>query len=269
MAIQGPKDFYTIADFYNHIKQEQYAPTTHRHFQVYLHPILFEKAHIVPFTYINRHTFRLNAGDKNYEYNTGKNKFANLQETKNFFDNWFQDNTHEQFSLAIQQVTLPTQVDVQTNDFESPLGHYRGVVNDQYYGKITNSNVTFQLIDQLTPFLQKRINQWIFEVHRCKGIRDNDGPYNTGVIPKVNIVIKYFKQTEVFPGNSITPNFIYYFTNAYPNQFTTCTIDHNGSDGDNDLRRTVTFSFDQMYVFQDAFFAERFGLGYLFDKVTI
>ena len=82
------------------------------------------------------------------------------------------------------------------------------------------------------------------------------------------MAIKYFKQTEVYPGNTPCANFIYYFKEAFPRQFDTCTIDQ-GTDSDNDLKRTLVFNFNTMYVLHNKNFAEKYGLGYLFDPVTI
>ena len=109
MAIQAPKDFYTIKDFYNAIKGNgnggQYIPTTHRHFQVYLHPILYDNGGLVKIGM--RNNYKSTAANNNVytEYNSN----AEI-ETKGFFEDWFDGNTHEQFSLAIQSVVLPQQL---------------------------------------------------------------------------------------------------------------------------------------------------------------
>lgn len=257
-AVNGPKDFYSIRDFYNHIKTPKYAPTTHRHFQVYLHPIIYEEGNIV---------------NTNYRFgmlNNAQNNKIYMRESEDqgsFFEMWFRDNTHEQFSLAIQSIRFPTSFDLQKQVITTPLGNYNHVSNDSYYGKLNSSQITFTMIDQITPFLETKINEWIFEVYRTT--KGDKAFYSGSVTPKVNIVIKYFRQDQVVPGKNISPNFIYYMTNAFPTKFQTCSIDHSGNDSEGDLRRSVTFNFDQLYVFNNAVFAQKFGLGYLFDKVQI
>ena len=133
----------------------------------------------------------------------------------------------------------------------------------------------------MSPFFEKKINDWIFTINRCTI------PNQAGTLfPKVNIAIKYFKQTDVSPGwhkemdpkthklvnkiNTAKPNFIYYFKEAFPIKFDTCTIDHSGSDSEGDLRRTLVFNFNTMYVLHNKEWAQtHFQLGYLFNSVHI
>lgn len=257
-----PKDFYSISDFYRTLQDPRLVPTAHRHFQVYLYPIYYYDKQVV--------TIRDNDFYNSGRYSSnGMNKIMNMRRLSNpgngFFNEWFTEDTIEQFSLAIQQITIPRSFGTPTTKFNSPFGDYFGVDNNRFYGTSINGNeVSFQLIDQMEPFFEKKINDWIFAVNRCTV------PNQKGTLfPKVNMAIKYFKQTEVAPGNTPHPNFIYYFKEAFPVKFDTCSIDHNGNDSQNDLRRTLVFNFNTMYVLHNKKMAERYRLGYLFDQVTV
>lgn len=250
------KDFYSISDFYQSLQNPKLVPTTHRHFQVYLYPIYY---------YNNQVIVR---GENNF-YTSGmySSKYqGNMYSERNnsFFNDWFTEDTIEQFSLAIQNIKFPTSFGSPTTSFKSPFGNYFGVDNNNFYGTSINGNeVSFQLIDQMEPFFEKKINDWIFTINRTTI------PNQAGTLfPKVNMAIKYFKQTEVYPGNTPTPNFIYYFKEAFPVKFDTCKIDHGG-DSDADLRRTLVFNFNTMYVLHSKEFAKRYKLGYLFEPVHI
>lgn len=192
------------------------------------------------------------------------NATALMQKGNGFFGKWFTEETVEQFSLAIQNIRFPTSYGTPTSKYSSPFGDYFGVENNRFYGTSINGNeVSFQLIDQMEPFFEKKINDWIFEINRCSI------PNQAGTLfPKVNMAIKYFKQTEVGMGSNPIPNFIYYFKEAFPVKFDTCKIDQ-GSDSDEDLKRTLVFNFNTMYVLKDAKQAKRFGLDYLFGAAHV
>lgn len=250
------KDFYSIRDFYQSLQNPKLAPTAHRHFQVYLYPIYYYDKDIIVKGNNNFYTgSRYISKQQSEMYSEGGNAF---------FNDWFTEETIEQFSLAIQNIKFPTTFGTPTTSYKSPNGDYFGVDNNRFYGTSINGNeVSFQLIDQMEPFFEKKINEWIFAVNRAT-IPNQRGT----LFPKVNMAIKYFKQTEVYPGNTPRANFIYYFKEAFPRQFDTCTIDQ-GTDSDNDLKRTLVFNFNTMYVLHNKQFAERYGLGYLFNAVTI
>lgn len=267
------KDFYSISDFYQSLQNPKLVPTTHRHFQVYLYPIYYYQNQVV-----TKYDSRTGLGNNMY---TGKlwektsrgyktrttSQFQDLgvEDGNGFFTKWFTEDTMEQFSLAIQSIKFPTSFGSPTTSFKSPFGNYFGVDNNNFYGTSINGNeVSFQLIDQMEPFFEKKINDWIFTINRTTI------PNQAGTLfPKVNMAIKYFKETEVWRGNTPTPNFIYYFKEAFPVKFDTCTIDHNGNDNQGDLRRTLVFNFNTMYVLHSKEFAKRYKLGYLFEPVHI
>lgn len=251
-----PKDFYSIKDFYHSLQNPDRVPTSHRHFQIYLYPIYYYNNQVI-------------VRDENNFYTGGmySNKYqGNMYSERNnsFFNNWFTEDTIEQFSLAIQNIKFPTSFGSPTTSYKSPFGDYFGIDNNRFYGTSINGNeVSFQLIDQMSPFFEKKINDWIFTVNRCTI------PNQAGTLfPKVNMAIKYFKQTEVAPGSAPSANFIYYFKEAFPVKFDTCTIDQGG-DNDADLKRTLVFNFNTMYVLHNPQFAERYKLGYLFKPVHI
>lgn len=255
------KDFYSIRDFYRSLQNPNYVPTAHRHFQVYLYPIYTYNGQIVTKQTNNfYHSGRYSENGMTAIMNHGKL----FTEGNDFFANWFTEDTIEQFSLAIQSIRFPTSFGTPTQVYKSPFGDYFGVENNRFYGTSINGNeISFMLIDQMEPFFEKKINDWIFEVNRCS-IPNQRGT----LFPKVNMAIKYFKQTEVGYGNTPKPNFIYYFKEAFPRQFDTCRIDH-GTDSDADLKRTLVFNFNIMYVLQNEQQAKRFGLDYLFGPAHV
>lgn len=259
-----PKDFYTIRDFYNSLQNPDRVPTTHRHFQVYLYPIYYYQNQVIT-KGENNFYYGGNAYSKGGIMDVAMKSLRLQQAGNDFFAKWFTEETMEQFSLAIQNIKFPTSFGTPTTSYKSPFGDYFGVDNNRFYGTSINGNeVSFQLIDQISPFFQKKINHWIFTVNRCTI------PNQAGTLfPKVNMAIKYFREDQVWMGNTPTPNFIYYFKEAFPVKFDTCTIDHSGSDSEGDLRRTLVFNFNTMYVLHDRAFAERYKLGYLFEPVHI
>ena len=231
------KDFYTIKDFYNYIRKSENVPTTHRHFVVQLHPCVEQASQQLAGSAIN---------------------FRGGTETFPIFDNDF----FERFSMAIQSITLPTQFNIATQNYQTPLGNWNAADGDSWYGKINNP-LTFNLMDQMEPLFEKHFNQWMY---MCQNGYSSTAEMSC---PKVNIIIKYFKQNEVYEGNYIEPNFIYYFTNAFPTQIQTCSIDHSGNDSEGDLRRTVVFSYNTMLILNNATFAAKYKLEHLFNKVCI
>lgn len=266
-----PKDFYTIRDFYNSLQNPDRVPTTHRHFQVYLYPIYYYNGQVITNCngYVGNDFYKGKLWQKASRgwvtRETSQFTDYGITEGNDFFAKWFTEETMEQFSLAIQNIKFPTSFGTPTTSYKSPFGDYFGVDNNRFYGTSINGNeVSFQLIDQMSPFFQKKINHWIFTVNRCTI------PNQAGTLfPKVNMAIKYFREDQVWMGNTPTPNFIYYFKEAFPVKFDTCTIDHSGSDSEGDLRRTLVFNFNTMYVLHDQAFAERYKLGYLFEPVHI
>lgn len=258
------KDFYSIRDFYNQLSNPDRVPTAHRHFQVYLYPQIATGSG----------DGTLNLDIKNF-HNVMMESNVTLQNStkergysaNQFFTKWQKGDTLEQFSLAIQEITLPVKFNVKTTQFESPFGIYNGVDNDDFYGKMEDNTLTFTLIDQMNPLFEKKFNDWIFEINRCHN--DNRVGYP---IPKVNIAIKYFRQDQVskesYSGRTIQPNFIYYFTDAFPIEFQTCSISH-ANDSDADFKRQVIFKFNNMYPLHNEEHAQRFNLRYLFTGIHI
>lgn len=253
------KDFYSIKDFYNQLRKPDRVPTAHRHFQVYLYPIVsftdgngsLQVVDILP-NNLGLRRSKVTSGTKTWNSN-------------HFFDDWLEDGDPlEQFSLAIQDVTIPIRYNVKSTQFESPFGIYHGVDNDDFYGKMEEDSLTFTLIDQVKPFFEKKINEWIFEITRCGDSERAGTP-----IPRVNIAIKYFRQDDISKKTQgIIPNFIYYFTDAYPYEFQTCSISH-ANDSDADFKRQIIFKFNNMYVLHNQKFAEKFGLKDLFGPINI
>lgn len=231
------KDFYTIADFYNFIKNPENSVAPQRLFS------------IVPFV----------AQDGSAIPNTVIEQDGEL----------FSRSNLERFSLAVQYIELPnfsmSQGNIQSSyTVDTPIGAWRGINNTTSF--VSSNEIKFHLLEMQDPIIENWIFEWYMACLQTKcGNGNNDTAnkkYYMYPFPRLNLAIKYYRMDQMIPSKiydyeeyeeeemekmvkTIKPTFIYWITGAYPDDMETFKYKHGEADAGS-VMRSVTFAFNMM-----------------------
>lgn len=223
------KDFYTIADFYNFIKNPENSVAPQRLFS------------IVPFV----------AQDGSAIPNTVIEQDGEL----------FSRSNLERFSLAVQYIELPnfsmSQGNIQSSyTVDTPIGAWRGINNTTSF--VSSNEIKFHLLEMQDPIIEN----WIFEWYmaclqtKCGNNSTTNKKSYMYPFPRLNLAIKYYRMDQMTPRyydwdtddenvGIVKPTFIYWITGAYPDDMETFKYKHGETDAGS-VMRSVTFAFNMM-----------------------
>ena len=232
------KDFYSISDFYNFIKDPNNSVTPQRLFS------------IVPFP-------------ETYSITN-----QSIDKVSKGAQNLFNPNDLRRFALSVTKIDTPnfclSQGEINSNyEINTPIGSFRGLDNTTLFS--SNNEIKFTILELQNPIIETWIYEWL---NVCLQTKCNFKGMNINYeypFPRLNLAIKYYR-TDQFKENAtkIEPNFIYWITGLYPDDMETFKFDHASAESGS-INRVVTFAYNMMICVTRQN-AKRYNLEELFDN---
>lgn len=289
-----PKEFYSVADFYNFIKKPDNVPTNHPLFTVVPH--------------------------MSNSVDSAGNVYPIMKTM--FTDEWL-----AKFAISIQSITLPQLSISSGSKFgeavvdDTPLGWFQSMANTSpTYA--TSKEITIKFLDTQDPVIEKFIYPWFIycmktddkkytpeelqnilyknysvnsaikdtlkagaakavtwltenatpgisnagksianALTKKKQISLQEAPYT---FPRMDIVIKFYRPDEVMGiSEMMNPNFIYKIYGAYPTEITLVDPMSGKGTGAGDIQRPVKFAYNHIVCLPDAGWeSDYFGTGH-------
>ena len=219
------KDFYSVSDFYNFIKNKNTSPTASRFFTV------------VPFYVINPTSKTAGQADRSRQ-------------------RLFTNTMLKKFALSIQKIDLPNFC-MSTNGVDSsivvntPLGSWRGINNTTQF--VSNNEIKFYFLESQVPIIEYWVYEWFMACLSTKhgntdvgGRLDFEYPF-----PRLNLAVKYYRTDDFYiPKGAlyaeIRPTFIYWITGLYPDDLEAYPFDNTEAKSGS-INRACTFAFNEMH----------------------
>lgn len=281
-AVNGltPKEFYSVADFYNFIKKPDNVPTNHPLFTVIpnisnsvdnngnIYPIMkvlftdewlakfalcVQRVQLPELTLASSGNFGNSVivdGPQGYfssMANTSPTNASSKEFTINFLD------THDPI---IEKFIYPWFIYcMRTNDKQYTVAELEQLLNQNYS---ISSAIKDELKNGINGMINSSNNSAIKQIGKImssastkkQNISMAEGPYT---FPRMDIVIKFYRPDEVMGISELmNPNFIYKIYGAYPINIKLTDPQSGKSNGAQDIMRPVKFAYNHIVIIPDA-----------------